>query len=286
MPTPAELRLRPHAVDAVDYDLEDAAGTVAGASRRWRWTVEGLQELPGAAVVALEGMADALEAAGGAGGDLASLAAGVERRLRELASREGSRTPMLEVLEATHPLVTATEAVDTLLSAAGRAVASADGPRGSGRLARVNLGGGGLPKGEVPSARVTRGGLAGDHQATRRHHGRPFQAVSLYSMELIEALAAEGHPVSAGSLGENLTISGIHWRSLRPGVRLSIGDPADPVCLELTSWAPPCREVARFLAGRDFSRIDHDRHPGWGRAYAVVVREGEVRPGADVVLLP
>jgi hypothetical protein len=30
--------------------------------------------------------------------------------------------------------------------------------------------------------------------------------------------------------------------------------------------------------------MDHDRHPGWSRAYAWVLRGGEVHPGDAVVV--
>jgi MOSC domain-containing protein YiiM len=286
MPTDAELRLAPLRIDPAEYDLEDAAGTVGSAPRRWRWTVQGLDELPGAALVAMEAMADALAAAGGTGDDLDSLTTEVVHRLRELAARHGPRVRLVDHLGPGHPLCTATEAVDVLLSAAGRAVAAANGAPSVGRLQQLNVGGGGVPKAAVGSAEVWPRGLVGDRQATRRHHGRPFQAVSLYAVEVLAALAAEGHPVGAASVGENLTVSGLPWSSLRPGARLVLGDAGDPVCLELTSWAPPCVAVAGSFLGGDFNRIDHDRHPGWARAYAAVLRPGRVSVGCDVRVLP
>jgi MOSC domain-containing protein YiiM len=289
-PTLAELRLMSLRIDPARYDLDDAAGTVGGAPWRWRWTVEGLDELPGAAVVALEAIADALLATGGQGHDLTTLAASVEQQLRALSAEHGPRTRVLDLLGPSHPLLTAAEAVDMLLSAAGRSVAQAFGRPASGRLDGVRVGSGGVPKAAVDRAEVWPRGLVGDRQAVRRHHGRPFQAVCLYSSELIAALAAEGHPLGPGSVGENLTVSGLPWAELRPGARLAVGDPgadrADPVVLELTSWAPPCATIAAAFADGDSGRIDHDRHPGWARAYAAVVRSGTVATGDPVALLP
>jgi len=276
----------PLRVDPSLYDLDDAAGTVGGAPHRWRWTVGGLDHLPGAAIVALEGIADALAAAGGEGNDLANLCAGVEQRLRALSAEHGARARLIDVLGPDHPLLSATETVDIMLSAAGRSVALAIGTPATGRVESVNVGGGGAPKAAVAAAEVWPRGLVGDRQATRRHHGRPFQAVSLFSAEVIAALATEGHPIGPGSVGENLTVSGLDWASMRPGLRLAMGDADDPVCLELTSWAPPCSTVAPAFAGRDFSRIDPDAHPGWARAYAAVVRPGTLVAGGRVTLLP
>lgn len=286
MPTDAELRLVPLRIDPAEYDLEDAAGTVRNVSGRWRWTVEGLDDLPGAVLVALEAIADALGAAGGTGDNLSLLAKAVEASLRELATERGARTRLVDLLGRSHPLVTATESVDVLLSAAGRAVAEVAGHPAVGRLERIGTSSGGVPKLEAPSAEIWPRGLVGDRQATRRHHGRPFQAVSLYSAEVIAALAAEGHPISPGGAGENLTVSGLDWSSLRPGIRLVLGDAGDPVCLELTSWAAPCAAIAGLFLDREFSRVDHDLHPGWARAYAAVVRPGRLERGSEVRVLP
>src|SRR2546422_5744398 len=34
---------------------------------------------------------------------------------------------------------------------------------------------------------------------------------SMYAMEAIEALRAEGHPIVPGAIGENLTVHGLDW---------------------------------------------------------------------------
>ena len=65
--------------------------------------------------------------------------------------------------------------------------------------------------------RTRRRGLTGKHD--RLHHGRPLQAVCLWSQDVIDALRDEGHPIRAGAAGENLTVSGIDWDTIRPGVR-------------------------------------------------------------------
>ncbi|MDX6224757.1 MAG: hypothetical protein QOE64_1133 [Frankiales bacterium] len=152
----------------------------------------------------------------------------------------------------------------------------------AGTLESINASRGGVPKTAVMEAEVGRLGLAVDKQANRKHHGRPWQALSLWSLDVIESLNAEGHPVSAGSCGENLTVSGIEWAALRPGMRLGIGE----VLAELSSYAIPCAKIRDSFVGRDFNRIHHERHPGVSRMYAWVVRGGTVRPGDPVVVEP
>lgn len=147
-----------------------------------------------------------------------------------------------------------------------------------GEVAQVNASGGGVPKLPVDRGAIDFDGLAGDRQATRRHHGRPWQAICLYSAEVIEALRAEGHPIGWGSTGENLTIAGIDWSLLRAGLVVEIGG----VTLRLSAPAVPCSKNKPFFADGHFLRMDHDRHPGWSRWYASVLEPGHVATGDTV----
>lgn len=158
----------------------------------------------------------------------------------------------------------------------------AGAPHQVGSVAQLNASGGGVPKRPVPEAEVGPRGLTGDRQAARQHHGRPLQALCLWSAEVIEALRAEGHPIEAGFAGENVTIAGIDWASIRPGTQLRIGE----ALVEVSAWATPCTKNAGWFVDRDFNRMDHDRHPGWSRAYAWVREPGKVRPGDPVVVEP
>lgn len=159
--------------------------------------------------------------------------------------------------------------------------AGAGAPTQQGSVIQISTSDGGVPKTAVPSVDVELRGLLGDRQADRKHHGRPFQALCLWSGDVIDALAAEGHPISAGSAGENITIAGIDWSTLRPGVRLLIGQ----VTCELSAWAEPCRKNDRWFTDRS-DRIDHRLHPGWSRAYAWVLEPGTVATGDPVIVEP
>lgn len=149
-----------------------------------------------------------------------------------------------------------------------------------GRLESIQVSSGGVPKLPVPEATVTPAGLAGDRQRDRRYHGGPDRAVSLYAAEAIAALRDEGHPIRAGSTGENLTLSGLAWAELGPGVELRVG----AVRLLVTSHAAPCSKIAGSFAGGAVERISQRRHPGWSRLYARVLEGGVVRVGDPVEL--
>jgi MOSC domain-containing protein YiiM len=158
----------------------------------------------------------------------------------------------------------------------------AGAPRQHGALVQVSSSNGGVPKTALPSATIGRGGVSGDRQNDRLHHGRPLQAVCLWSQDVIDALRAEGHPVYAGAAGENLTVSGIDWATIRPGVRLSVG----AALLEISAFATPCAKNGQWFRDGKFRRIDQNAHPGWSRAYAWVLEGGAVAPGDSVVVEP
>src|SRR4051812_11937577 len=107
------------------------------------------------------------------------------------------------------------------------------------RIVSINRSNGGVPKVPVDRASVSVNGLEGDRQRDRRFHGGPERALCLYSVELIDQLAAEGHPIVPGAIGENVTISGLDWAFVRPGARLLLGE----VEVEITSFAVPCKSI-------------------------------------------
>ncbi|MFK8023094.1 MAG: MOSC domain-containing protein [Ilumatobacter sp.] len=152
-----------------------------------------------------------------------------------------------------------------------------------GAVAQVSTSSGGVPKSAVERADVGVRGLAGDIQKARAHHGRPWQALCLWSQEVIDAFAADGHPIGAGSCGENLTLSGIDWSALRGGTVIDIGP---QVRLQLSLPAVPCSKNAQFFTEGDYTLMDHDLHPGTSRWYASVVRTGSVAVGDAVTISP
>ena len=153
----------------------------------------------------------------------------------------------------------------------------------TGSVAAINISNGGVPKGRVSGAKVSRLGLEKDAQDDKEHHGGPERAVCLYSLERIRSLQTEGHPIDIGTVGENVTIEGIDWDRIVPGVTIKIGD---QVLLEVASFTNPCKTIrASFIAG-EFIRIAQKLHPGWSRVYARVIREGQIRFGDPVEVSP
>ena len=139
-----------------------------------------------------------------------------------------------------------------------------------------------MPKKPVGSARVTVDGVEGDRQRDRRHHGGPERAVCLYALELIEALRAEGHPIGPGLIGENLTVRGLDWSTVVPGVHLLVGS---DVVLQITRYAGPCANIAAAFADGDYARVAHTRHAAWSRLCARVRREGLIGVGDAIRLV-
>lgn len=152
----------------------------------------------------------------------------------------------------------------------------------TGTVVQLNTSGGGVPKHPVTSVSVSGSGLEGDVQHDRRHHGRPIQAVCLWSADVIDRLRDEGHPIGYGNAGENVTIAGIDWEGLRPGARVDVG----PVPLLITAHAIPCAKNAQWFSDRDFNRILHTKNPGLSRLYALPLTPGTISTGDEVVVEP
>ncbi len=151
----------------------------------------------------------------------------------------------------------------------------------AGRVAQINASGGGVPKTPMERATVNVNGIVGDRQADLEHHGGPDRALCLYSLELIEALQTEGHPITPGSTGENLTVSGLDWDLVVPGTRLRIGQ----AVAQVTSYTTPCSTIAGSFSDGRSARIHHVGHPGWSRVYARVILGGEIEKSDEVEIL-
>ena len=152
----------------------------------------------------------------------------------------------------------------------------------NGSLFQINTSRGGVPKLPVQQARVTTLGLAGDIQKDKRYHGGPERAISLFSIDIIQKLKQEGHPIAAGSTGENLTLAIDDYASLKPGIKLKIGI---EVILEITSYAAPCKTIQHSFLQNEFTRISQKVFPHESRLYARVLQEGNIQAGDAVCIL-
>ena len=151
-----------------------------------------------------------------------------------------------------------------------------------GRIFQLSRSNGGVPKLAVREARLTAEGLEGDWQQDRRYHGGPERALCLFSLETIMELQGEGHPIFPGSAGENVTVTGLDWSSLKPGARLALGKEA---LVEITSYCSPCKTIAASFVGGAFKRISEKVSPGDSRLYARVLRPGTLAVGQSVRVL-
>ncbi len=159
----------------------------------------------------------------------------------------------------------------------------------TGVILQVNVSPGGIPKRAVSEAFLGLLGFEGDAVAHPEVHGGPLRAVLVVCSEAIEELAAQGYPLFAGALGENLTTRGLDRRDMRPGQRYRAGD----AIIELTRPRRPCRTLEVYGPGIEQAIFDEKVKAGdassskWGLAgfYASVVRPGRVSQGAPIVLL-
>ena len=135
----------------------------------------------------------------------------------------------------------------------------------------------GLPKRPVAHLTITPAGVHGDYNRwrTEKANGDPDQAVLLLQEEILADLRAEGWPVQAGELGENLTVAGLPPGAFQPGAQLRLGE----VVLELSKPCEPCTVLYTLPyvgteRGPLFLRTINNRR-GW---FARVVHGGMVRP--------
>jgi MOSC domain-containing protein YiiM len=154
-------------------------------------------------------------------------------------------------------------------------------PRSVGAVTQLSVSRGGLPKLAVDAAEVTWKGMEGDRQATRVHHGRPWQALCIWSLEVIDDFRRAGHPLEPGRAGENITVSGLPWAEVRAGVQLRIGE----VLCEVSAYTLPCKTNAPWFIDGDFNVMHHERGPV-SRVYATVLEPGRIATGDPAILEP
>lgn len=159
---------------------------------------------------------------------------------------------------------------------------SQQNPDQRGTIHRIHVSNGGVPKLTVPSADVGPEGLDGDWQNDRKHHGGPERALCLLGLDVIERLAAEGHPIAPGTTGENLTLTGVVWAELTLGSRLLFEGGVE---LKITSHAVPCPTIAASFVDGDFSRMSAKLYPNDSRLYARVLRTGQLSAGESFIVV-
>ncbi len=151
-----------------------------------------------------------------------------------------------------------------------------------GRIFQISTSPGGVPKLPIREAMVSEIGMMGDSHNFPDIHGGPDRALCLFSLERILELQSEGHPIFPGSVGENVTISGLDWEVMEPGRQLSLGD---EIVVEVTSYTSPCNSIPDSFSDGNFARISQKLHPGFSRVYARVLQAGKLRIGQSVRLL-
>jgi MOSC domain-containing protein YiiM len=250
--------------DGSHYSDMDLDGTLRSLPYRWEWLAE--RRAPDLLGGTPPGRSSWV-------GELAAASAEVMARLDALDGRADRQARLAAAHAGGHAL-----------HLAGRALAALDPApsRRHGTVTGLFVSDGGVPKRPVDSARIGYRGVAGDRQAARQHHGRVWQALCLFSSDVVDALAAEGHPIAPGRAGENVSIRGLDWSDVRPGTQLRIGE----VLAEVSAYSTPCSKNAGWFVDGNFHRIDHARHPGWSRVYASVLEDGSVTVGDQVTLRP
>ena len=140
---------------------------------------------------------------------------------------------------------------------------------------------GGVPKLPIKRGFVSANGIEGDRQRNLKYHGGTERALCLYSLEVIEMLQAECHPIAPGTTGENVLMSGLDWSLVKAGVKLQMGE----VVVEVTRPTTPCKTIIASFKDGDFMRVHHKQAPDDSRVYVRVLDEGDLHIGDEVSIL-
>jgi MOSC domain-containing protein YiiM len=258
------------------YTRRDARGTLAALGPWWQQLTEGRAAAP-ALAVAVTNADELATLLGAARADDGLDPVAALGRLADLAvARIDAGAPSDDV-----GAVLATALAGLRDAGAALRAAGALPPTVTGTVAQLNVSDGGVPKQPVDHVLVDVTGVVGDRQASRRHHGRPWQALCLWSADVIDALATEGHPIAPGRAGENVTVRGLPWAHVRPAVRVRLGE----VLVEAAPFSLPCSKNAAWFIDRDFNRMHHERG-AVSRIYASVLETGRIATGDAAVLEP
>lgn len=132
----------------------------------------------------------------------------------------------------------------------------------------------GVRKQTIPSCRlVIDHGIEGD-----AHAGKWHRQVSLLAQESIDKMQATLTDVrlKPGDFAENITTIGIAVMKLPIGTRLKVGDEAE---LEVTQIGKECHmscEIRRLVGDCVMPREG---------IFAIVIREGKIRPGDEIEVI-
>lgn len=129
----------------------------------------------------------------------------------------------------------------------------------------------GTVKKPVPEIRLKlRHGIVGD-----AHAGDWHRQVSLLAEESVDTMRSLGLELDPGAFAENINTRGIELKTLPVGTRLSVGE----TVLEVTQIGKQCHSDCEIkkLTGKCVMPTEG--------IFAVVVREGAVRPGDRIEIL-
>lgn len=121
----------------------------------------------------------------------------------------------------------------------------------------------------------------------RRDPASPnLRQVHLIHSELFDEMAARGHSIEPGAMGENVTTAGVDLLGLARGTRLELGDEA---IVEITGLRNPCTQINGISEGlmKELVYVDDEgatvRLAG---VMSIVLVGGEVRPGDGIRIIP
>jgi len=120
-------------------------------------------------------------------------------------------------------------------------------------------------------------GIQSDFICDQKNHGGPDQAIYIYGMPDYEWWSKElGRELSAGTFGDNLTISELESAGFNIGDRLRIGS----TILEVSAPRIPCSTLAARMGDPQFvKKFRQAERPG---LYCRVIQEGFVQTGNEV----
>ena len=123
--------------------------------------------------------------------------------------------------------------------------------------------------------RLTRLGIKGDRVADTRHHGGPDKAILCYAASHYERWREDlpDLEMTAGALGENLTVQGADESSVCIGDSYELGQ----CVVQVSQPRQPCWKIARRWGIKTLTKtVAQTGRTGW---YVRVLQEGSLSPG-------